>query len=360
MGQHTSKSSKGLYLPLFFNYKNHSTAPKPLEPIKFQYNLSKKNNTFNRVKNVLGGVKKECKSCANSEQTSDKLPQKLVVTDVPFYWSETSRCKYGRDNEIKYQRGPTRANSEPNLRVRNGVRRRCEREERQKKKSGQFGYEIEDVDEFLSKATLEKPANIPVVLAFPSILYQTRVTGYQAEIALPLGMVVNAIFRNQNWLYVQTPHAEEGYLAYTACLPLGIIPPRDNEKYSPCWERSTDVFPKPGSVTDTEKTRYKSEREDNELYCPNRRFRAAFSTCGEKSVDRLYLRAAAMAKEKGTRRTLLVINEDFNSIENNCLSVMKNEVVFLLNAQTNGWFYVKNKEGREGFIPSVIAGHGFL
>lgn len=68
---------------------------------------------------------------------------------------------------------------------------------------------------------MEKPANIPVVLAFPSVLYQTRTGGYQAEIALPLGMVVNAVFKNQHWLYVQTPHAEEGYVSYAACLPLG-------------------------------------------------------------------------------------------------------------------------------------------
>lgn len=71
------------------------------------------------------------------------------------------------------------------------------------------------------QATIEKPANIPVVLAFPSVLYQTRIGGYQAEISLPLGMVVNAVFKNQHWLYVQTPHAEEGYVSYAACLPLG-------------------------------------------------------------------------------------------------------------------------------------------
>lgn len=59
------------------------------------------------------------------------------------------------------------------------------------------------------------------MLAFPSVLYQTREGGYQVEIALPLGMVVNAVFKNQHWLYVQTPHAEEGYVSYTACLPLG-------------------------------------------------------------------------------------------------------------------------------------------
>lgn len=99
------------------------------------------------------------------------------------------------------------------------------RHRRRRKRSPKFGYNIRNVDEFLSRCTLIKPANIPVVLSNASILYQTR-TGYkQMEIPLPLGMVVNSVFKNQNWLYVQTPHGEEGYVDFNACLPLGIIPP---------------------------------------------------------------------------------------------------------------------------------------
>lgn len=60
--------------------------------------------------------------------------------------------------------------------------------------------------------------------------------------ALPLGTVVNAVFKNQSWLYVQTPHGQEGYVGYAACLPLGILPPSTR---GPCWEDSTDVFPRP-------------------------------------------------------------------------------------------------------------------
>lgn len=161
-----------------------------------------------------------------------------------------------------------------------------------------------------------------MVLAFPSILYETRSAGYQNEISLPLGMVVNAIFRNQNWLYVQTPHAEEGYIAYSACLPLGIyrhrknqqnifnliiplgiIHPPGDDQCSPCWERSTDIFPKPfgnhnTGTTNSELTSCRSGNDDDDSYCPSTRYRTALSTCGEKSVDRLYLRAAAMAKGK--------------------------------------------------------------
>lgn len=95
---------------------------------------------------------------------------------------------------------------------------------RRRKRSPKFGYNIKNVDEFLSRCSLINPANIPVVLSNSSILYQTR-SGYsQVEIPLPLGMVVNSVFKNQSWLYVQTPHGEEGYISFNACLPLGIIP----------------------------------------------------------------------------------------------------------------------------------------
>ncbi|KAJ8917621.1 hypothetical protein NQ315_000104, partial [Exocentrus adspersus] len=210
------------------------------------------------------------------------------------------------------------------------------------------------------QATIEKPANIPVVLAFPSVLYQTRIGGYQAEISLPLGMVVNAVFKNKHWLYVQTPHAEEGYVSYAACLPLGIIPPPDDDKPAPCWEKSSDVFPKPsGNMTDTEKLSSKSDCGGGGR-CRSRYSRNASSTCGERSVDRLYLRAAAVAKTKGIRQTLLVIVNDFKGSGDNEIAVKKGEVVFLLDNHVDGWFYVKNKEGMEGFIPAAIAGHGFF
>lgn len=98
------------------------------------------------------------------------------------------------------------------------------RRRRKKRAPPRVGYNIKNVDDFLSKCSLSSPANIPVVLSNASILYQTR-TGYnQIEVPIPLGMIVNSIFKNQNWLYVQTPHGEEGYVNYNACMPLGIIP----------------------------------------------------------------------------------------------------------------------------------------
>ncbi|XP_070166994.1 LOW QUALITY PROTEIN: uncharacterized protein [Polyergus mexicanus] len=224
-----------------------------------------------------------------------------------------------------------------------------------------FGYEIADLDAFLTKASIEKPANIPVVLSFPSVLYQTQ-GGIQDEMALPLGTVVNAIFKNQAWLYVQTPHGQEGYVGYAACLPLGILP---HPRQGPCWEDSTDIFPRPlGNMTDTEKLRdtrsecgASSGRQSGRV---RRCTRDAVSACGERSVDRLYLRAAVSARTKGSRHTLLLIKSDYEAGSANALTVSKGDVVALLSDHISNWFWVRSRDGREGFIPAIVAGHGFF
>ncbi|CAK9812456.1 hypothetical protein ANTQUA_LOCUS7275 [Anthophora quadrimaculata] len=276
--------------------------------------------------------------------------------------------EFSNPKESKEKEKVKRAVSEPSLVSRESTSTPSGREKhrhRRTKRShkprppSRFGYEIADLDAFLTKASIEKPANIPVVLSFPSVLYQTQ-GGTQDEMALPLGTVVNAVFKNQTWLYVQTPHGQEGYVGYAACLPLGILP---QPTRGPCWEDSTDVFPRPlGNMTDTEKLR--DTRSECGARGRNPRVRRgsrdAVSACGERSVDRLYLRAAANARTKGSRHTLLVIRSDYESQGGNALSVSKGDVVALLSDHVSDWFWVRSRDGREGFIPAVIAGHGFL
>lgn len=111
-------------------------------------------------------------------------------------------------------------------------------------------------------------------------------------------------------------------------------------------------------MTDTEKLSSMSDCSVSR--CRSRRSRNAASSCGEKSVDRLYLRAAASAKSQGFRQTLLVIDCDYKSLDSNTLNVFKGDVVVLVSAHIRDWFWVRTREGLEGFIPAAIAGHGFL
>ncbi|KAF5298913.1 hypothetical protein FQR65_LT09566 [Abscondita terminalis] len=330
MGQKPSVlgGKKTKKLPILWILKGQQTTQtlNPEQPIKFQYKTKRK------------------------KQVDQIYPLNLNI--------KTTKV-------VKNHNLPVRTKSEPSLAPEKTKERHKHRRksrnivyEKDKEFVQQFGYEIEDVDAFLTKATIDKPANIPVVLAFSTILYQTRMGGFQSEIQLPLGMVVNAVFKNQNWLYVQTPHAEEGYVNYAACLPLGIIPP-PTDLPVPCWENSTDVFPKPsGNMTDTEKLSSRSECSVSR--CHSSRSRNAYSVCEEKSVDKLYLQAAACAKVKGTKQTLLVVYCDYKGKGENSMSVCKGDVVVLVNNHLNGWFWVRNKHGAEGFIPSAVAGHGYL
>ncbi|KFB44967.1 AGAP006034-PA-like protein [Anopheles sinensis] len=205
--------------------------------------------------------------------------------------------------------------SEPSASTKHRHHRHHHRRRRERYRSQRFGYEINNVDEFLSKCSLSSPGNIPVVLSSAATLYQTRPGSYQIEIPLPLGMVVNAVFKNQNWLYVQTPHAEEGYVAYDTCLPLGILPSNQrstsSSKPTPCWESNKDVFPKPcGNLTDSEKeiqqlrggTRSEGRRTPRlKRSSANSRSAASITACNsERDLDSLYLRTVASNQPKST------------------------------------------------------------
>ncbi|XP_046391501.1 histone-lysine N-methyltransferase SETD1A [Ischnura elegans] len=290
-----------------------------------------------------------------------------------------------------------------------------------------FGYEIQDLDGFLSQASLQNPANIPVVLASSCVLYQTQKkssrndyslsykgdldclqkgsTNYlydyekNEQIFLPLGMVVNAVFKNKGWLYVQTPHGEEGYVSARVCLPLGILPPppppppvirpipsmplcrttRDNY-----WGHMNAC---PPNKTDTEKLRDTvSEGGELRTRAAHRRRRGVASGGGcrghmrpeEAAVDRLFLKATAATSVASTcgggrnrrgrygggsgiqRETLLLIRSDYHSAGCDTISVDKGDVVALVSHPLDDWFWVRAHDGTEGFIPSAVAGHGYI
>ncbi|TMW50378.1 hypothetical protein DOY81_004532 [Sarcophaga bullata] len=279
------------------------------------------------------------------KKLANKMAQFRNETQTPRLVNNVSNeVQLKKDNKSSLKSG---SYSEPSLIAASegNSRRHRHRKRRERNRSQKFGYEIKNVDEFLNKCSLASPGNIPMVLSTSCILYQTRPGGYQTEISLPLGMVVNAVFKNQNWLYVQTPHAEEGYVNYNTCLPLGILPPEarkdttNHTKPTPCWESNGDIFPKPcGNMTDSEKEIHlrvgsrsegartphlkiattdttdtatiisvKTENTD----CLNGNATASVSSniYGEQQVDKLYLRAASQPKlnEKTSYAQLKII-----------------------------------------------------
>lgn len=160
-----------------------------------------------------------------------------------------------------------------------------------------------------------------------------------------------------------------------------------------CWETTEDIYRKPGTFTDSEKEyRIRATRsEAGGTRTP---------TCSEKNVDTLYLKAASQSKldrtysqvkpremlqsneapvikEKFTqlpsrstpiirRETLLAVQMNYKS---SAISVQKGDVVTLLarkeirdihSRTPRQWFYIRTRSGSEAFIPSEVAGHGYL
>ncbi|XP_037810454.1 alpha-protein kinase 1-like [Lucilia sericata] len=287
--------------------------------------------TPQRVPESFGGSSLDVLALAKKR---NEIRKKLATKMAHFRSeSQTPRLVNNISNDVQLKKDnksslKSGSYSEPSLIAASegNSRRHRHRKRRERNRSQKFGYEIKNVDEFLNKCSLASPGNIPMVLSTSCILYQTRPGGYQTEISLPLGMVVNAVFKNHNWLYVQTPHAEEGYVNYTTCLPLGILPPeaRKESKPTPCWETNGDIFPKPcGNMTDSEKEIHlrvgsrsegartphlKNAATDNDTAtvisvktentdCLNGNATTTTSSIyGEQQVDKLYLRAASQPK----------------------------------------------------------------
>lgn len=69
---------------------------------------------------------------------------------------------------------------------------------------------------------------------------------------------------------------------------------------------------------------------------------------------------------KVQRHTLLVVNNDYKgNIRNKTLTVSQGDVVVLVQGRQetdvdSEWFYVKKRDGSQGFIPADIAGHGYI
>ncbi|KAF7988866.1 hypothetical protein HCN44_007176 [Aphidius gifuensis] len=257
--------------------------------------------------------------------------------------SKKKKNKKSRNNQdiLNNYNKVTRAISEPNLILRDSLtsnlndKYKYHRKKRTKKSSNikkKFKYEINDLDLFLTKASIDEPANIPIVISFTSVLYQTQ-NGIQDEISLPLGTIVNAIFKNDKWLYCTTPHNKEGYVIYSACLPLGILP---QPTRGPCWEDTTDVFPKPlGNMTD--------RQNDTRSECDDRNNR--------------YSR---LNKKKNTKYDELFFDHYYKHIDNKKKIIYTRRILLYTIDHIKNWFLIQKNDGHQGFIPAKIANHGFI
>lgn len=160
------------------------------------------------------------------------------------------------------------------------------------------------------------------------------------------------------------------------------------QKKTPCWESSTDIYPRPcGNLTDTEKEHLRGRTRSECRYQGSKtqkRSKNTKSLCGEEEFDKLYLKTKSIEdirtrkntdyKEKKrsnaknvSRHILLVINKDYEGdFLNNTISVNQGDVVILIQGDSletdvdSEWFYIRKNDGKQGFIPADIAGHGYI
>jgi len=178
----TSKSNEKLFSEKYVSDNNLNDFRNTKKP-----NEDKKKDESRKSEKIKRFHENCCKQRNSPDSNYDRLTDCAKVKSLSQV-NLTGKGNYTEQSSIYV----TSAQSD------SGVNRRYKRYRR--KRSPKFGYNINNVNEFLSKCSLSNPANIPVVLSNASILYQTR-TGRQVETSLPLGMVVNSIFKNQNWLY---------------------------------------------------------------------------------------------------------------------------------------------------------------
>ena len=129
-------------------------------------------------------------------------------------------------------------------------------------------------------------------------------------------------------------------------------------------------------MTDNEKEQLRGRTRSESRYKPKKREK---TFCPEKDFDDLYLKTKSVssisnfkekdyknAKDKVQRQTLVFVNSDYNgSALNRTVSVRKGEVVVLIQGGEETdvdleWFYIRKRDGSQGFIPAAIAGHGYI
>lgn len=97
-------------------------------------------------------------------------------------------------------------------------------------------FSICEADGVLQRASPQNPAQVPMVVMQCARLHLSLNSSppFQ-QTSLPMGTLVTALYRHEDWICVQTPHGVMGYLFYTNCTPLGILPA--SKKLEP-WETS--------------------------------------------------------------------------------------------------------------------------
>ncbi|KAI8513130.1 hypothetical protein Bbelb_097690 [Branchiostoma belcheri] len=176
-------------------------------------------------------------------------------------------------------------------------------------------------ERLIHSATRRRPANVQAVVinAFAS--------GRPDQLNVERGDVVRVLYRSDDWVRVANVWRDRGFIPYSYVWPLGRRIPRKPDRQRP-WSCPRE------------------ERENDPPDSPD-----LSDDDSLQSVDDAGSGFFARLRH-GPALTVLF---DFRAIDEDDVTALRGETVTLLNEEDADWVWVRNRAGREGFIPRGYA-----
>lgn len=220
----------------------------------------------------------------------------------------------------------------------------------------------ESMEKLLEQGSENRPANIPMVVMQTCPLQLILNPASRDIISVPMGTIVNALYKYQDNLRVKTPHGDEGLLNYSNCAPLVNLPTK-RAKDSKIYQRTPIMnipIIKPKAISSK-----LLNGSNGSLHSPNipktrlLESRLKQVKCWEDNdMDILASKNMSAPPDESltlgmtlTEGPILKIINDYESRGRSTLSVKHGEHVTLLNKDLKDWVWVRASSGREGFVP---------
>ena len=252
--------------------------------------------------------------------------------------------------------------------------------------SSRYPKNTHEVAAQLEAASLKNPANIPL---FVSRDHSAPADGANRnEVSVHYGMIINALFKSFNWVYVRIPDGKEGFVPMTCVRQIGksenntYTKKSSDNSLNDSYETYSDSSVSSFSLSSEESmvlsmkglARYDPDMSILEGMAPRRRspvylfpypeldsLSMSTSTYNEDDDDVgsvcSMMSSVSVASSVFSRAECasLTVLFDYTAMDQDDISVRKHETVTLMNDEDPDWIWVRTVEGREGFIPRTYA-----
>ena len=219
-----------------------------------------------------------------------------------------------------------------------------------------------EVESLLNESSIYHPANIPM-----RIVHDYSPPLNKQLLHVTKGLVVNAMYKTRNWVYVKTPDSRDGFVPFLCVEPVSIslfqMSEVCEEEESDCESHCHGYVSGEDTISHNKmKEKYPQYCQDSNYICMDR-----ISPCNSKqSQDASVSHDTAY----GSHDTLHQFNINRTSVSSSCdevdeehyltvlfdyssqnIVVNQQEVVKLLNDKNPDWVWVRKNTNEEGFIP---------